>query len=156
MDEQEVTIRDLESSLQQSSLDADRRLTRVQQEYERKVQLLMRKLMEAEGGRTENGRTENGRLSGQFVDYIPTPNPVYESNADARFDGFHINRAILKLEMSQFLLPLQGIWARMSHQDSFTNLSKFATSQPLIGSPAHSRRTIFELDRITACIHRFC
>lgn len=50
VDEQESVVRELESSLQQASAESDRKLTKLQQEYERKVQLLVRKLSEKEMG----------------------------------------------------------------------------------------------------------
>nr|KAG5694021.1 hypothetical protein BaRGS_002475 [Batillaria attramentaria] len=48
-DEQERVIRELESALQRSALELDRRLTQQQQEYEKKIQLLMHQLMMSEG-----------------------------------------------------------------------------------------------------------
>lgn len=53
VDEQESVVRELESSLQQASSESDRKLTKLQQEYERKVQLLVRKLSEKETGETK-------------------------------------------------------------------------------------------------------
>ena len=50
-DEMERLTHELETSLQRAGLEADRRLTQQQQEYEKKIQLLMRQLMEAESNR---------------------------------------------------------------------------------------------------------
>ena len=47
IDEQERLILDLRGALQQSGVEADRRLTTQQKEYEQKIQLLMHQLMES-------------------------------------------------------------------------------------------------------------
>lgn len=49
-EEQERIIHELETALQRSALELDRRLTQQQQEYERKIQMLMHQLMMSEGG----------------------------------------------------------------------------------------------------------
>lgn len=47
VDEQERVIADLESSLQRVGMEGDRRLTQQQQEYEKKLQVVMRQLNES-------------------------------------------------------------------------------------------------------------
>ncbi|XP_021353306.1 kinesin-like protein KIF27 [Mizuhopecten yessoensis] len=49
IDEQERLIREMESSLQRTQVDIDRRLTKQQKEYEQKIQLLMRQITEMGG-----------------------------------------------------------------------------------------------------------
>jgi len=47
-DEQMVRIAELESCVEKATMEADRRLTQQQQEYERRIQLLMKQLTQAE------------------------------------------------------------------------------------------------------------
>ena len=49
-DEQMVRIAELESCVEKATMEADRRLTRQQQEYEQRIQLLMKQLTQAETG----------------------------------------------------------------------------------------------------------
>ena len=49
-DEQMVRIAELESCVEKATMEADRRLTQQQQEYERRIQLLMKQLTQAEAG----------------------------------------------------------------------------------------------------------
>ncbi|XP_033751505.1 LOW QUALITY PROTEIN: kinesin-like protein KIF27 [Pecten maximus] len=58
IDEQERLIRELESSLQRSQVDIDRRLTKQQKEYEQKIQLLMRQITEM-GGSGSGHQSDN-------------------------------------------------------------------------------------------------
>lgn len=58
IDEQERLIRELESSLQRTQVDIDRRLTKQQKEYEQKIQLLMRQITEM-GGAGNGHQSEN-------------------------------------------------------------------------------------------------
>lgn len=44
VEEQEAVIREMEQSLQKAALDADRKLTQQQQDYERKIQMLVQQL----------------------------------------------------------------------------------------------------------------
>ena len=48
VEEQEKVVQEMESSLQRAILDRDRKLTAQQQEYERKMQILMKQLSEME------------------------------------------------------------------------------------------------------------
>jgi hypothetical protein len=48
VEEQEKLVHEMESSLQRAVMDRDRKLTTQQQEYERKMQLLMKQLSEME------------------------------------------------------------------------------------------------------------
>ena len=50
VEEQEALIREMEQNLQKSALEADRKLTQQQQDYERKMQLIMQQLSETKGG----------------------------------------------------------------------------------------------------------
>jgi len=45
-----VHIAELESCVEKATMEADRRLTQQQQEYERRMQLLMKQLTQAEAG----------------------------------------------------------------------------------------------------------
>lgn len=54
IDEQERLIRELEGSLQRSTVEIDRRLMSQQREYEEKIQLLMHQLTEC-GNSGSNG-----------------------------------------------------------------------------------------------------
>lgn len=65
LDEQESVIRDLELNLEQASAEADRKLTKLQQEYERKIQLLMRRLMEKEAEATDAPGAANGTIAAE-------------------------------------------------------------------------------------------
>jgi len=47
-DEQMVRIAELESCVEKATMEADRRLTQQQQEYERRIQLLMKQLTQEE------------------------------------------------------------------------------------------------------------
>jgi len=47
-DEQMVRIAELESCVDKATMEADRRLTQQQQEYERRIQLLMKQLTQEE------------------------------------------------------------------------------------------------------------
>ncbi len=49
-DEQERIIQELESSLQRTGMEMDRKLTKQQQENEKKIQVLMHQLAELENG----------------------------------------------------------------------------------------------------------
>ena len=49
-DEQMVQIAELESCVEKATMEADRRLMQQQQEYERRIQLLMKQLTQAESG----------------------------------------------------------------------------------------------------------
>jgi len=49
-DEQMVQIAELESCVEKATLEADRRMTQQQQEYEHRVQLLMKQLAQAKSG----------------------------------------------------------------------------------------------------------
>jgi len=49
-DEQMVRIAELESCVEKATMEADRRLTQQQQDYERRIQLLMKQLTQAETG----------------------------------------------------------------------------------------------------------
>ncbi|KAL5007730.1 hypothetical protein ScPMuIL_016536 [Solemya velum] len=53
VDEQERLIRELENALQRTGVETDRRLTKLQREYEQKIQLLVRQL--ADNGDTDAG-----------------------------------------------------------------------------------------------------
>jgi len=52
-DEQMVRIAELESCVEKTVMEADRRLTQQQEEYERRIQLLMKQLTQEEQGRCE-------------------------------------------------------------------------------------------------------
>jgi len=53
-DEQMVRIAELESCVEKTTMEADRRLTQQQEEYERRIQLLMQQLtQEVAEGRTD-------------------------------------------------------------------------------------------------------
>lgn len=58
LEEQTTKSLELEASLQHTSMDADCRLTKQQQEYERKIQLLMKQLTETELSSRANYSTE--------------------------------------------------------------------------------------------------
>jgi len=47
-DEQMVRIAELESCVEKATMEADRRLTQQQEEYERRIQLLMKQLTQEE------------------------------------------------------------------------------------------------------------
>jgi len=49
-DEQMVRIAELESCVEKATMEADRRLTQQQEEYERRIQLLMKQLSQEETG----------------------------------------------------------------------------------------------------------
>ena len=49
-DEQMVRIAELESCVEKATMEADRRLTQQQQDYERRIQLLVKQLTQAETG----------------------------------------------------------------------------------------------------------
>lgn len=53
MDEQERLIRELDNALQRTGVETDRKLTKLQREYEQKIQLLVRQL--AENDETDAG-----------------------------------------------------------------------------------------------------
>ena len=53
-DEQMVRIAELESCVEKATMEADRRLTQQQEEYEHRIQLLMKQLTQEEaGGRSD-------------------------------------------------------------------------------------------------------
>ncbi|KAK6191693.1 hypothetical protein SNE40_003312 [Patella caerulea] len=60
VDEQERLIRELESALQRTKLDIDRRLTKQQREYEQKIQLLMNQL--TDGGMSSGDAAVDVRM----------------------------------------------------------------------------------------------
>ena len=65
-EEMERVIHELENALQRSAFELDRRLTQQQQEYEKKIQLLMHQLMMAEGNTSSslvNGDSGSGAKS---------------------------------------------------------------------------------------------
>ncbi|KAK7099081.1 hypothetical protein V1264_003272 [Littorina saxatilis] len=64
VEEMERVVRELENALQRSGLELDRRLTQQQQEYEKKIQLLMHQLMMAEGG------TPNSMANGDTITHL--------------------------------------------------------------------------------------
>lgn len=55
----------MELNLEQASAEADRKLTKLQQEYERKIQLLMRRLMEKEAEATDAPVAANGTIAAE-------------------------------------------------------------------------------------------
>ena len=62
-EEMERVIHELENALQRSAFELDRRLTQQQQEYEKKIQLLMHQLMMAEGN-TSSSLANGDSISG--------------------------------------------------------------------------------------------
>ena len=61
IDEQEHLIRELEASLQRTCMEADRRLTVQQQDYERKIQVLMQQLTDVGDGVKPNTGSRSAR-----------------------------------------------------------------------------------------------
>ena len=59
-EEMERVVHELENALQRGGLETDRRLTQQQQEYEKKIQLLMHQLMMAESGSNKSMPAVNG------------------------------------------------------------------------------------------------
>lgn len=57
-EEQDAMLKELEASLQRSAIELDRKLTHQQQEYEKKIQVLMRQLSEAESGAASPGSSD--------------------------------------------------------------------------------------------------
>ena len=62
IEELETVVKELEASLHRSTMEADRKVTQQQQEYEKKMQVLMRQLAESESG--GNGMTNGNPPSG--------------------------------------------------------------------------------------------
>ena len=58
LDDQEQLIRDLEGTLQHAAMETDRKLTTQQQEYEKKMQILLRQLTEGKDDATSDTRSE--------------------------------------------------------------------------------------------------
>ena len=69
LDDQEQLIRDLEGTLQHAAMETDRKLTTQQQEYEKKMQILLRQLTEGKDDATSDTRSEvtHNRASLVFI-----------------------------------------------------------------------------------------
>ena len=78
VEELETMIKELETSLHRSTMESDRKMTRQQQEYEKKIQILMRQLSEtatgfAEGDGTVNGNSTSGDKDAKYVSATKSP-----------------------------------------------------------------------------------
>ena len=74
IEEHETIIKELEAKLHRSAMESDRKLTHQQQEYEKKIQVLMRQLSEAENGSGDgpsngmvNGNSTSGDKDAKYV-----------------------------------------------------------------------------------------
>ncbi len=67
IEEQETALKELEASLQRSAMELDRRLTTQQQEYEKKVQVLMRQLAEADAKTPATGPSGDAAASDKDI-----------------------------------------------------------------------------------------
>ncbi len=60
IEEQERCVHDLEGSLQRAAMETDRKLTIQQQDYEKKMQVLMRQLADAESAAAAGDLSSTG------------------------------------------------------------------------------------------------
>ena len=72
VEELETVIKELETSLHRSTMESDRKMTHQQQEYEKKIQVLMRQLSEtatgfAAGDGMVNGNSTSGEKDAKYV-----------------------------------------------------------------------------------------
>ena len=79
VEELETTIKELETSLHRSTMESDRKMTHQQQEYEKKIQVLMRQLSEtatgsAAGDGTINGTSTSGDKDAKYVSITKSNN----------------------------------------------------------------------------------
>ena len=64
IEEQERCLHDLEGSLQRAAMETDRKLTIQQQDYEKKIQVLMRQLADSESAMAAADSSATGGASG--------------------------------------------------------------------------------------------
>ena len=72
VEELETVIKELETSLHRSTMESDRKMTHQQQEYEKKIQVLMKQLSEtatgfAAGDGMVNGNSTSGEKDAKYV-----------------------------------------------------------------------------------------
>jgi hypothetical protein len=70
VDEQTARIAELESCVERSAMDADRRLTQHQQEYERRIQLLMKQVADADQTSHSDLASQLGAKDSKLVAFL--------------------------------------------------------------------------------------